>query len=96
MLLLSSVIVQRDYLTAGTRTFLVVRTVGQLAALLRMAPLPKKCGIIQNKYVVWTCMFGLVRYIRQHMDEIPVERFKVVWSISFGFCVVLGCHNALS
>ena len=104
MLLLSAAIVQMDYYHAGGKTFVVVRTVGQLAALQRMTPLPDgphylfgvfRPSFFQNKYVVWTCMFLLVRYLRQShiMDEVPVEYFKLAWAATFFMCVALGYYK---
>jgi hypothetical protein len=34
------------------------------AALLRMAPLPKFLWPIQNKYVIWTIMYGIIGQVR--------------------------------
>jgi len=99
MLLLSAVLVQIDnYQTAGTKTVLVIRTVGQLAALQRMAPptllffLPQR-KMLQNKYVVWTGMFFVVRHVRRNLDEIPVEQLQVVWAVSLALCVALGYYK---
>jgi hypothetical protein len=93
MLAFSAVIVQIDYINAGPRTFAVVRTLGQIAALQRMTPLPKALAPLQNKYVVWTCAFLLIRSLRPHFDDIPVAYFKLAWAVTFLACLFLGYYK---
>lgn len=90
MLVLSAAIVQGDYLRAGGRTALVVRTVAQMAALQRTTPLPDSFRAVQNKYVVWTCMFWLLRHWRARQDEMPVGCLKAAWATTFLMCLALG------
>lgn len=93
MLFYSAVLTQMDYINASPRTFAVVRTLGQLAALQRMTPLPALLAPLQNKYVVWTTMFLLLRTLRPHIDKIPVDTFKVVWAATFVCCLALGIYK---
>jgi hypothetical protein len=46
----------------------IVATCGQLAFLLRTAPLPAYCQPLQNKYVVWTFVGLLLRHIRPRLS----------------------------
>ena len=93
MLASGAAIVQMEYYNAGPRTFAAVRTFGQIAALQRMAPLPKAFAPLQNKYVVWTCAFLLIRSLRPHFDDIPVAYFKLAWAVTFLACLFLGYYK---
>lgn len=93
MLVFSGFVVRRDNLSAGPKILPFVRTIGQIAALQRMTPLPKVFSLIQNKYVVWCCAFGLLTYIRPRMDDIPVEHFELGFNISFAACLCLGAYK---
>jgi hypothetical protein len=93
MLAYSAVLTQLDYFNAGSRTFAIVRTLGQFAALQRMTPLPAFMAPLQNKYVVWTCTFLLLRTLRPHIDDIPVRTFTAVWAASFCCCLALGYYK---
>jgi hypothetical protein len=48
----------------GEILHLVVRSFVLTAALLRMAPLPKFLWLLQNKYVIWTIMYGIIGQVR--------------------------------
>ena len=93
MLVYSAFFVNLDYLHAGPGTFELVRTVGNIAALQRMSPLPTTFSMIQNKYVVWTTAFFLFRHFRNRLDEIPLMYLKAAWPITFCGCLGLGYYK---
>jgi hypothetical protein len=99
-------LVQVDvFQTAGIKTVLVIRILGQWAILQRTAPLvvaPTKTHLVmlwrglqllQNKYVVWTCMFVVVCHVRRNLDSIPLEWVQVVWTLTLVLCVALGYYK---
>jgi hypothetical protein len=90
MLLFSFLIMHFTYMRAGSKTVFLVRTIGQVAALQRMTPLPSALAPVQNKYVVWTTMFLVSRYLRAHLDDFPVDHFKFLWAGSMAACIVMG------
>ena len=106
MLLLSAILVQVDiFQTAGIKTVLVIRIFGQWAILQRTAPqvvaptntplvlLRRGQQLLQNKYVVWTCMFIVVCHVRRNLDSIPLVWVQVVWALTLVLCVALGYYK---
>jgi hypothetical protein len=98
-LLYSAIYVQLDYIQDGNKTFAIVRGLGQIAALQRMTPLPSSiqyyCGWIQNKYVVWTTAFLILRYVREHMDDFSELLLKAIWGTTFVLCLFLGYYKSM-
>jgi hypothetical protein len=45
--------------------------------------------VLQNKYIVWTCMFVVVRQVRQNLDNIPLMWIQGIWMVTLVLCVVL-------
>ena len=45
--------------------------------------------VLQNKYVVWTYMFIVVRQVRQNLDRIPLVWIQGVWLLTLILCVAL-------
>lgn len=97
-LIYPAIFVQLDYINEGHNTFYIIRTIANVAALQRMTPhIPKPIStIVQNKYVVWTTAFILLRYLRQNVDTIPETQFKSVWLTSFILCILLGFYKSMS
>lgn len=111
MLLLSTFLVQIDFFqTAGIKVVLVIRTVGQIAVLQRTMPLLEAAPttaswlvlllrrgheLLQNKYVVWTCMFCVVHQVRQNLDNIRLVWIQGIWLLTLVLCVVLGYYKTL-
>jgi hypothetical protein len=56
----------------GERTLPVVLLLANVAALMRMTPLPAFFRPIQSRYVLWTALFLFVRQVRPQIDEIPI------------------------
>lgn len=110
MLVLSAILVQLDYRADNPKTAYIVRTIAQLAALQRMTPLDqwvldksKKDTVqktllqfFQSKYIVWTGMFLLTRYIRSNLEDITIDFFRRAWVLTLVLCVVVGYYKIRS
>lgn len=94
VLLSSAIFVTLDYLNDDPKTIWIVRSLGQIAALQRMTPLPSSFSILQNKYVVWTTAFLLLRYIRAHIDEFPVPFLRSLCFTTLFLCLLLGGYKS--
>lgn len=88
-----AVFVTLDYMNDGPKTFWIARGLGQIAALQRMTPLPSSFSLFQNKYVVWTTAFLLLRQVRAHIDEISVSVLKSTFYATFFLCLLLGWYK---
>jgi hypothetical protein len=66
-----------EYNRVGGNINYAVRIIRFGAALLRLSPLPKVFSPIQNKYVIWTAAYLVLRAVRPHVDEIPAVYMKV-------------------
>lgn len=95
-LVFGSYFVIQDYLNDGPKTFWIVRSLGQIAALQRMSPLPSSFALLQNKYVVWTTAFLLLRQIRAHLDSISVSLLKYNFYATLFLCILLGVYKTRS
>jgi hypothetical protein len=85
-----AVFVTLDYMNDGPKTFWIARGLGQVAALQRMTPLPSSLALLQNKYVVWTTAFLLLRQVRSHIDDISVSVLKNSFYATLFLCLLLG------
>jgi hypothetical protein len=63
----------------GERMHLFGRSVGLLAALLRLTPfLPSFCWPLQNKFVIWTLMFLIVRQCRPVVSHLDLVKMRSI------------------
>jgi hypothetical protein len=63
----------------GERMHLFGRSIGLLAAFLRLTPLlPSFCWPIQNKYVIWTLMYMIIRNVRPVISELDVVKMRMI------------------
>jgi hypothetical protein len=92
-LVVGAVFITQDYLNDGPKTFWTVRSLGQIAALQRMTPLPSSFALLQNKYIVWTTAFLLLRHVRAHFDDISLSCLKVIFYITLLLCTLLGVYK---
>jgi hypothetical protein len=92
-LVFGAVFITQDYMNDGPKTFWIVRSLGQMAALQRMTPLPSSFALLQNKYVVWTTSFLLLRQIRFRIDDISVSFLKCIFYVTLFLCALLGIYK---
>lgn len=73
----------------GERMHLFGRSVGLLAASLRLTPLlPKMCAPLQNKFVIWTLMYLIVRQVRPIVDHLDVVQMRLIVAALVTFLAV--------
>lgn len=92
-LVFGAIFVTLDYIYDGPKTLWIVRSLGQIAALQRMTPLPSSFSMLQNKYVVWTTAFLLLRYVRAHIDEFSVSFLRSLCFTLLFLCVLVGGYK---
>jgi hypothetical protein len=73
------------------KTPLIIRTLGQVAALIRMSPLPDWYQFFQNKYFLWTFLYAGINVTRPFLqDEEIFFLVRIVWFVTFGALLLLG------
>lgn len=63
----------------GEKLHLFVRSIALLAAFMRLTPfLPSFCCPMQNKYVIWTSMYLIIKHFRSNIDQLDICTLRVV------------------
>jgi hypothetical protein len=67
----------------GERMHLFVRCITLLAATLRFSLLPSTFWLIQNKYVIWTLMYLIIRHVRPFIGQLDVSQLRMILAALF-------------
>jgi hypothetical protein len=84
----------------GTSARLITSTIGSLAIMIRLGPLPPAFRIIQNKYVMWTVLAYFMHRLRPLVDGneensiMTPFQLNISHKVCFAGMVTLGWYNS--
>jgi hypothetical protein len=82
-----------EYRRESMNTLRIVATCGQLAFLMRTAPLPAYCKPLQSKYVVWGTVGLILRYFRPRLCDFSWLQIYVLHLVTMLAVICLFYHE---
>ena len=92
--LVNGYVVSHYFSPGGSVTMLRITTCfGIVAATWRLMPLPSSVRILQNKYLIWITLGGVMRYLRPYFTQWTYDQIMLVFRIELAVFAVLACYK---